>query len=961
MTSMMNKSYYLHLFTFTLYTLLTILLTWPLAAYLITHVPGEPTWAFDESTFLWNMWWLKFSLLNLGHPPLESSYIFFPLSIRLTTYTFNLFNAALGLPLQLIFSLPLTSNLVLLFSFISSGYGMFLLCLYLLYDHRRQITDRSNPGLPLESQTTVPTSSLLPTSSSLLPTPYLAALAAGAVYAFSASRMMYAALGHYNFVTLQWLPFFTLFLLKALRQGGSKNIFLTGLFAALCLYAELTFSVFLIFITLLLWLETMKRGSEETKKKLLTSPQPRLFASSLLRLCAIGLVTFLLTAPLILAVLPDFLNPAYAEPGWGEALNLSADLVGLVTLTPLHPLSGVDWLTELRAVIAGTGRFNDVNTLFLGYGILALALLGYIFNRRQGRVWLTMAIIFTVLSLGPLLTLNGQNHFNLDGLDVTVPLPFALLHYLPIINANRVPNRFGIPLTLALAVLVGFAVLRITNYPLRITAQISKHKLITFYVLRFTTLILLLFLLLFDQYSAPLPLSDARIPAVYTQIGAESDNFTVLPLPLGWRNSYGTLGAEQTQLQYYQSAHQHPMMGGNTSRNPAFKFDYFTRIPLFAALTETELYRPVEPTTLERARLQAADLMTLYHIKYLAIHEPIPHRKPYEDTYPATRNLALDLIPHQPAPVYESPGVQVFAVEPAAIPNPLTLDFGNWPSDPYRGEGWSDNEEIFAATANWATAATAQIFFPVRGGGDRRLTLHIAPFSYPGMPAQTLRFTLNGQPLAETFSLHESWQTVEIILPAPQLQPSLNRLELGFAHTAQPRQVLPANTAIGQTGLTAPVDLELNSGNDFSFITVGFGADAVDASAHRRGVNVAVVKPESGQVTVIKGFDTAANAYESAALSQFIEALPAGQLVLVATQGLDAAAFFDDGVRAALQSLGLETTALKPPFSAIGVKGAAPGAALQASGEGAAYLRLGASPDTRNLAAAVDQVVIEQR
>jgi hypothetical protein len=940
----MNR-YRAHLITLTLYTLLALLLTRPLAAHLTTHVPGEPTWAFDESTFLWNMWWLKFSLLNLGQPPLESNHIFFPLGIHLTTYTFNLFNAALGLPLQLVFSLPLASNLVLLFSFISSGYGVFLLCLYLFYDHspirqaqgRRQAADRR--------------------PSSFLSPPYWAAFAAGAVYAFSASRMMYAALGHYNFVTIQWLPFFTLFLLKTLRRGGVQNIFLTGLFAALCLYTELTFSVFLIFITLLLWLETMRRGSEETRKKLSASPQPRLFASSLLRLCAIGLVAFILTAPLILAVLPDFLDPAYAEPGWGEALNLSADLVGLVTLTPLHPLSGLDWRSELRAVIESTARFNDVNTLFLGYGIVALALLGYIFNRRQGRVWLWMAIIFTVLSLGPLLTINGQNRFNLNGLDVTLPMPFVLLQYIPFINANRVPNRFGIPLSLALAVLVGMAVIGLW---LKVKSSTFNLKPVTFYALNLPFFILVLVVLLFDQYSVPLPLSDARIPPVYAQIGAEPDNFTVMTLPLGWRNSYGTLGAEQTQLQYFQSAHQHPLIGGNTSRSPAFKFDYFARIPLFAALTDTELYRPVDETTLQRARQQAAELMTLYDIKYLAVHEPIPHRKPYEDTYLATRNLALDLISHQPDPVYESPGVQVFAVQPADIPNPLTLDFGDWRSDPYRGEGWSGNEEIFAATANWAIAPKAQIFFPVAGRGDRRLTLHIAPFTYPAAPPQSVSLSLNDQPLADSLLSREGWQTIEATLPESLLSAGLNRLTLHFTHTAQPRQVLPATTGIGQTGVNTPVDLELNSGGDFAFITVGFGPDAVDASVHRRGVNVAVVEPKSGQVTAIKGFDTAANSHEAAALRQFIEGIPAGQIVLVATQGLDAVAFFDDTTWAALQSLGLDTAGLTLPFSAIGVKGAAPGAAQQANGEGAAYLRLGPSPDTRNLAAAVDKVVIEQ-
>jgi hypothetical protein len=291
---------------------------------------------------------------------------------------------------------------------------------------------------------------------------------------------------------------------------------------------------------------------------------------------------------------------------------------------------------------------------------------------------------------------------------------------------------------------VGYALSWITLHASRSTFHVSRltphASRFTFYVLRFTLFVLLLLLLLFDQYSVPLPLSDARIPEVYDQIGAEPDDFTLMQLPLGWRNSYGTLGAEQTQLQYYQSAHHRPMLGGNTSRNPAFKFDYFTHIPLFYTLTETELYRHVDETIQQHARLQAAELMTLYNIKYLVIHEPVPHRKPYEDTYLPTRKLALDLIPHDPEPVYESPGVQAFKVQQAEIPNPLIRDFGDWRSDPYRGEGWAGNEEIFAATANWATALEAQAFFPARGSGDRRLSIQIAPFNYPNMPEQQVSF-----------------------------------------------------------------------------------------------------------------------------------------------------------------------------------------------------------------------------
>ena len=696
----------------------------------------------------------------------------------------------------------------------------------------------------------------------------------------------------------------------------------------------------------------------------------RRFSHWFIRLCFIGLLTLVFTAPFVLAVLPDFLDPAFAEPGWGEGLKLSADLIGLFTLTPLHPLAGVDWVSELRAVVEGTSRFNDANTLFLGYGILALALLGYLVRRREARVWLWSVMIFGILSLGPLLTINGQNRFNLDGLEVTYPMPFALLHYIPLINANRVPNRFGIPLTMALAVLVGYGVAWLLEQinqwrtakesTTGITLPASRS---TLHASRFPLpliglTIVILILLLFDQFSAPLPMTDARIPEVYAQIGAEAGDFTLMQLPLGWRNSYGALGAERTQLQYYQAAHRRPMLGGNTSRNPAFKFDYYANIPLFYALTEVELYRGVDELTLQRAREQAAELMALYNIKYLVIHDPIPHRKPYEDTFLATRNLALDLIPHRPEPVYRSPGVEAFAVDQANLPNPLLLDFGAWRSDPYRGEGWAGNEEVYGATANWAAAPEATLFFPVRGSGDRHVSLQIAPFTYPGMPPQAVTLTLNGQPLTDSFGLDEGWQTVETVLPESLLQHGLNRLTLHFASTAQPRQVLPANTAIGGTGATTPVDLEVNSGGDFAFITVGFGDSAVDGSTHRRGLNLAVVDPVSGQLMAQQGFDTAANEFEAEALAQFLAEIPSGRLVIVATQGLDAAAYLNDNALAALQSIGLPATKPTTPFSAIGVKGAAPGTAAVAAGEGTAYLRLGLAADTRQLAAAVDRVAI---
>ncbi|RME49914.1 MAG: hypothetical protein D6796_04095, partial [Caldilineae bacterium] len=914
----MPKRYRTHLLVLSLYLLLTLALTWPWAAHFGDAFPGSATWAFDESTFVWNIWRFKHNLLDLRQSPLYTTDIFWPLGISLVLYTYNFLNALLGLPLLLAVNLPVAANTTLLLAYLLSGYGTYLLVRYLLPRH---------------------------------PAAQGAAFVAGAVYAFSASRAVFAALGHYDIVSTGFIPFFTLFFLKTLREPGWKNPALAGFFAALCLLAEMIFGVFLLFLALIL----------------LLFHHPPLWRRAPLRLLArltlLGAVAAVLWGPVMLPILRAFAGGDFALQGWGESLKLSADLFGWFTPTALHPLWGSDWVARLRQVQEGTAPFSDVNTVFLGYGVPLLALVGFVAFRRQAKGWATGVVVFALFTLGPLLQIRGRFLFPLDNLlreqgipqDVTFPMPFALLHYLPVIRANRVPARFSVVLELCLAVLVGFGVYRILGFKFQVSSfkfQVSSFKFrvsgfgfrvpgFKFQVrgwARVGASALLVAFALFDRLALPLPLTSAAVPDVYAKIGAEAGDFALLQLPLGWRNSFGVFGAERTQIQYYQHVHRKPMLGGNISRAPAFKFDYYRNIPLFQAIARTELPEsdpPVDAETLARARAQAADLMTLYNVRYVVIHDPIPGRKPYEDTFAATRALVLDLLPLEPEPAYVSAGATAYRVQQPPIPNPLRLDFGDWPADPYRGEGWAANEQIGGVGANWAVGAEAQIFFPYRGTGDRRLSLRLTPFDYPGAPPQAMTLLLNGQPIGEQ-ALASGWQVVEVPLPAEALRPGLNRLALRFRHRAAPRDVLPPQTAIGSTGAHTPVDIEVHSHADFAFITVGFGEEAVDASAHRRGFNVAVLDAASGAVLDKRGFDTAANAYEADALHDYLQALPDGRIVILSSQGSDAAAFLREGFGA----VGGSAEPPPVPYALIGVKGAPPGTAAEATGE--AYLRLGA-------------------
>jgi hypothetical protein len=919
--------YWHHALALGLYAALSLLFTWPLVTHLTTHVAGSATWAFDEYTFLWNPWWFRYALLVLRANPLYSDYIFYPVGISLVLYTFNLLNAALSLPLQFFCGLPLIVNTLNLFSLTVSGYGTYLLVLYLFSGR--------GPGARG------------------------AALVAGALYAFTASRIVYLALGHYNFANSHWIPFFVLCFVRLVDRPDLRDGALAGVFLALTTLTEMTLGTFLILFALLYLAVAVASRTPDFRSLADFARACGAGTSRSLRLLrALGVlagVGLLLSAPFLYFVLWETLSGDYTLVGWGGALQLSADLMGFLTPPTLHPWWGGDWVSELRRVTEGTSRFSDINTAFIGYGLLIAGLFGLSVERRRARVWAWVALFFALLSLGPVLQINGKYTFDLDGLSVTLPMPFIVLHYLPILKANRVPNRFIIMTILALAVLAGYALQWLLC---RIHLRL-RHRWKLNNALRTALPTLLGALLLVEHVSFPLPLTDARVPEIYYRLAREPGDFAVLQFPLGWRNSFRVEGAERTQAQYYQTVHHKRLLGGNTSRNPAFKFDYFQRIPFIHRLTDIELYRQGETDETERDRALAAQAAYLYDLRYLVILPPIPGRYPYADTMTATVAYAMKILPLEETPFYEKDGVTAYCIIQPPPQNGFQVDMGVAGSEMYRGEGWGDNEEIGGVTANWATEREALLFIPLRQVRSYRLTIRASPFTYAGSPSQTMEAALNGQALGK-WDLTPGWASYAADVPAEAIRYGPNRLTLRFSHLARPRDVLPVQRAIGNTGVEAPVDIEVNSAGaaagSFAYILIA----SADGSVHKRGYNLAVIEPATGRIARRGGFDTAGSAEEAQKMARFIQEIPGGYIVAVAVQEDGATNLTAEGV-AALREIGAQVDLrgrLGHSHAIIGVKGAPPGTALEATGEGNAYLRVGSNPDTRTLATAVDSVLV---
>jgi hypothetical protein len=919
--------------TLVIYSLLAVLLSWPLVTVIGSRIPGTATWAFDESTFAWNIWYFKHALLDLGSSPLHSELIWYPLGIDLILYTYNFSNALIGLPLLLALSLPIASNVTLLLATALSGFGAYLLALDLLY-HARDATAR-------------------------VARLRLAAFVAGVIYAFASNRAIYAALGHYDMVTTQWLPFYALYFVRTLRRPALRNGAMAGFFFALAALAEMIFASFLGLFSLVVLIASWRRLADR--------------GATLKALGLAALVAALIWSPVLIPVAREFAGGDYALTGWGESVKLSADLAGLATPTDLNPLftdHGADlahWTQSLRLVEEGQARFSDINTVFLGWVTVALALLGAWAARGRARAWVWTALVFGVLALGPLLQINGRYRFSLDGMlpeGVTFPLPFALLHYIPVVNANRAPNRNSAILMLALAALAAFGVswllAHVGREPRARDAQPTGQ-------LRIAPLLicgLLSLAVIMEHLAAPLPTTDARIPAVYEHIGAEPGEFAIMQLPLGWRNSFGVLGSEMTLLQYFQTAHGKPMLGGNISRAPAFKMDYFERIPLFKAITGLEMYQDVPSETDAAARAQAADLMALYDVRYLITSPPIAGRYPYQDTWQRTEAYALDVLPVEQPPVWESDGYRAYRIRQPEIDFPLRVDVGLAGAEAYLGGGWDvrTDEQPYNATANWATDRVADIYMPLPAAEDVTLRLSLAPLTYEGAPAQDVTISVNGAQVLKDRALSPGWQTVEAAIPASVTRRGPNRIRLEFAHAASPRKVFAdpeSRAVIGTTGTSSPVNIEAHAFTE-AYITTTDGAGAThDASAALDGYNVAVIHPRTGRIVDVRGFDTVSGTAGADALAAYLQRVRKGYIVAAATKG--SAGRLNQAAVDALQNIGSRATdpteLTGMAHAIVGVKGAAPGAAEEQIASTDAYLRVGG--DFRSLAAALDWVEID--
>lgn len=527
-----------HLLPILGFTFLTLVMTWPVVARLATEVPGGG----DAWQHIWNLWWVKDALLNLHTNPYHTDLLYYPDGVNLYFHTLVLTAGIIGIPLQLLgLNLIATYNVILLSSFVLAGYGTYLLCYYLT-GHR------------------------------------WASFVGGIVFAFAPYHFAHM-FGHMNLVSLQWMPFYVLVLLKAIDAGTptdegrpttdvesgrnpqwanlrSKIALAVGAGALLALnaYTDWLYAIFLVMLTgvILAW-------------KLLVPQERRAIAAAgvgwieaAARLIVFGLTFLLLTAPIFFPTLAEA-GKGYAQQPPEETLFYSNDLVSAFLPNELHPFWG-------KAVAARVGAMPPYlplknpseRVLFLGYSVLALAATGFWRLRKNKAVlfWGFTAALMWVLSLGPMLQVMGKSEFTV--FKVTIPLPYLILFKLPLFSIMRTPARLTVLVMLALAILVAFALTSLLPALGKswTVAMTQRSRMV-----QYATIAVVPLVILFEFLSAPFPTVPPgwNIP-IYSQIAGEPGNFALLELPL---RPFGDYMA-------YQTVHGKPIIGGYLSRQPPY-------------------------------------------------------------------------------------------------------------------------------------------------------------------------------------------------------------------------------------------------------------------------------------------------------------------------------------------------------------------------------------------------------
>ena len=606
---------------FLAYVLLAAVQSWPLPLHMATHLTGTP--AGDAGVYVWNLWVFSHQIFASGTTP-WSTFDILPLTggpTDLSLHNYTVFSDTLAIPLLPLLGVVRTFNTIYLFNTALAGFGLFLLA--------RRLT-----GRPVES------------------------FIAGLMFAWS-PFLVTRGDGHFSLAAAAPLPFFMLVLYRLWDSQRLKDALLAGAVLAWAAFSDPYYAVYcvmlgtLFLVTRVLDVTFVRRPIDELRAArylldIAIAITVGLVAGvhilghgsvqiGMIRLSMHTMYTPMLVltalAVLRMAVAMEFRIAAVPIPSRGFVLRSivaccvvagvlisptlyavgksavagdvpsvpvlwrssapGVDLVALFIPNPNHPLAPAwifDWFTSRPG-----GYLEQVVSLpLVGFALIIAAL--RLTKVRLSRFWLFLTIGFALLALGPFIEVAGIN--------TQIPTPWALMRYMPVVGAARMPARFAIVAVMGFCVITAFALAALTaRFPQR----------------RRTILTVAGVLLAAELIAAPRPLHSAVIPSVYNIVAADPRPVRLLELPTGVRDGLSSMGNFNARAQFYQTHHGKGLIGGYLSRvAPSVKTTY-RRLPVTSALIDISEGRKLTPWQMQRAFAAVDDFLRATNLGYVVM------------------------------------------------------------------------------------------------------------------------------------------------------------------------------------------------------------------------------------------------------------------------------------------------------------------------------------------------------
>lgn len=455
-----------------LYLLFTLIFTFPLFLHISTSTPFADG-SGDQFQSMWTLWWFKTALLKLQTNFLYTNFMYYPHGTSLV-YHVSVFLGLLALPFQYLFDTPsnliVSHNVILIFTFVFSAFGGYLLTKYLIKDR-------------------------------------VTAFICGLLFAFCPYRLWH--LNHLNLLSTEWIPFYILFLIKSVDDKSFKNFLWAGIFFVLTFLSSLTYALFLALFTSFYLLY------------LLVKSRDQLFDKTVLRNSFVAVLA-------VITVLSPLLYSLWSSRiGWAPTeevmIRAGANLLGYFMPVKETSLLGHYFLPSRLDYHGISG-----GEVFLGYVLLFFMVYTWIrLPRERVKFWFLSSLAFMVLSLGQAIQIYDHSyHFKW--------LPYGVLHtYVPLFHMGRTPCRFSVMVTVCLIIFSSYGLMRFFRDSATQTASLSDVKnFFRDFLVRKGMPVVIVMLVCLEFIVFPTTLIKVEIPECYTKIKNAQEDCAILELPV---------------------------------------------------------------------------------------------------------------------------------------------------------------------------------------------------------------------------------------------------------------------------------------------------------------------------------------------------------------------------------------------------------------------------------------------